>query len=223
VPGHVTGGLNAFGTQVYIPIRHVPATRLIVFGSRVRHHALIKFADPRAARRLIIRHRALFNRERVRAQTADDTQSEITGALDNLSTFLQFVGLIALLLGGIGVASGVGAFVAGKIDTVATLRCLGAGRPLVFAVYLTQAAVLGLIAATAGAAGPAPGSPQRTDQARTRSLTPFSRSGPRSSMVSACPVRTSPRSVSLTRSSPGPAFAARRAAMLTALPTNCLS
>ncbi|MEK6769992.1 MAG: FtsX-like permease family protein [Gemmatimonadota bacterium] len=151
VPGHVTGGLNAFGTQVYIPIRHVPATRLIVFGSRVRNHALIKLADPRDARRLIVRHRALFDRERVGTQTADETQSEITGVLDNLSTFLQFVGLIALLLGGIGVASGVGAFVAGKIDTVATLRCLGAGRPLVFAVYLTQAAGLGLIAATAGA------------------------------------------------------------------------
>ncbi|MBI1723827.1 MAG: ABC transporter permease [Gemmatimonadetes bacterium] len=151
VPGHVTGGFNAFGTQVYIPFRDVPATRLIVFGSRVRHSALIKFLDPRDARRLINRERPLFDRERVARQTAEDTQREITGVLDDLSTFLQFVGLIALLLGGIGVASGVGAFVAGKIDTVAVLRCLGASRPLVFAVYLTQAAALGLIAATAGA------------------------------------------------------------------------
>ena len=152
VPGHVTGGMNAFGSQVYIPIRDVPSTRLIVFGSRVRHAALVRFAEPGDARRLKVKKRALFNVERVSAQTADDTQSELTGVLDNLSTFLQFVGLIALLLGGIGVASGIGAFVAGKIDTVAVLRCLGASRPLVFAVYLTQAAALGLIAATAGAA-----------------------------------------------------------------------
>ncbi len=152
VPGHVTGGMNAFGSQVYIPARDVPATRLIVFGSRVRHAALVKFDDPRDARRLKAKARAIFTRERVSSQTADDTQRELTGVLDSLSTFLQFVGLIALLLGGIGVASGIGAFVAGKIDTVAVLRCLGASRPLVFAVYLTQAAALGLIAATAGAA-----------------------------------------------------------------------
>ena len=36
------------------------------------------------------------------------------------------VGIIALLLGGVGVASGVHAWVTRKIDTVAVLRCLGA-------------------------------------------------------------------------------------------------
>jgi putative ABC transport system permease protein len=107
-------------------------------------------ADERTARRIVASHRGLLNKEKVHAETAGDFQSEVTDALRNLSSFLQFVGLIALLLGGIGVASGVGAFVAGKLDTIAILRCLGASRPLVFAIYLTQAAALGLVGAAAG-------------------------------------------------------------------------
>ncbi|MFN5583232.1 ABC transporter permease, partial [Gemmatimonas sp.] len=66
--------------------------------------------------------------------------------------FLSIIGLIALLLGGIGVASGVNAFVSAKIDTVAVLRCLGATSRQVLALYVVQAAAMGLVGATAGAA-----------------------------------------------------------------------
>jgi putative ABC transport system permease protein len=152
VPGHLAGGVNAFGAQVYIPLRHVAETGLIVFGSRVRYSALLKFPDAGATRKFENRQRRLLQQERVSAQSAQDTERELTEALDNLSSFLQFVGLIALLLGGIGVASGVAAFLAGKLETVAVLRCLGASRPLVFAIYLSQAASLGLVSALAGVA-----------------------------------------------------------------------
>ena len=152
VPGHLAGGVTAFGAQVYIPLRYVGETGLVVFGSRVRYTALLKLDRPADVRRFENRHRGLFERERVRVQTAQDTERELTAALDNLSSFLQFVGLIALLLGGIGVASGVGAFLAGKLDTVAVLRCLGASRPLVFAIYLSQAAALGLASSAVGVA-----------------------------------------------------------------------
>ena len=150
VPGRIAS-FEAFGSQVFIPRSEVPGTGLITFGSRVRHTAYARVPDEREARRIVYRHRPLFDREKVRVETASDFQSDVTDALQNLSSFLQFVGLIALLLGGIGVASGVGAFVAGKMETIAILRCLGASRPLVFAIYLTQAAALGLVGAAAGA------------------------------------------------------------------------
>jgi len=73
-------------------------------------------------------------------------------AIEDLSTFIGIVGLVALLLGGIGVASGVRAFVARKIDTVAVLRCLGASSGQVMAIYVTQAAAMGIAGAAAGAA-----------------------------------------------------------------------
>ena len=151
IPGRLGGSVNEFGSQVYIPDRFVGRTGLIVFGSRARYAALMKFATPRDARRFEDRHFRLFQREQVFTQTAQETEEDVTGALRNMGNFLEFVSLIALLLGGIGVASGITAFLAGKLDTIAVLRCLGARRPLVFSIYLLQAVALGFIAAVMGA------------------------------------------------------------------------
>jgi len=151
VAGHLSGGVNAFGAQTYIPERYLPETGLIVFGSRVNYALMIKFPGPDDARRFEVRHTGLLEKQHVRSETAQRTEADVTDALQNLSNFLQLVGVIALLLGGIGVASGVGAFLAQKLDTIAVLRCLGASRPLVFAIYLTQAVALGIVAAAGGA------------------------------------------------------------------------
>ncbi len=88
---------------------------------------------------------------RVRVRTVADTERDFTEAVARLADFLSIIGLIALLLGGIGVASGVNAFVAAKIDTVAVLRCLGATSRQVLALYVVQAAAMGLVGASAGA------------------------------------------------------------------------
>ena len=56
-----------------------------------------------------------------------------------------------MLLGGIGVASGVNAFVMRKIDTVAILRCLGATSRQVLTIYLLQAVAMGFLGAAFGA------------------------------------------------------------------------
>ena len=84
-------------------------------------------------------------------RTVADTERDFTEAVARLADFLSIIGLIALLLGGIGVASGVNAFVAAKIDTVAVLRCLGATSRQVLALYVVQAAAMGFVGATAGA------------------------------------------------------------------------
>ena len=89
---------------------------------------------------------------RVRVRTVADTERDFTESVARLADFLSIIGLIALLLGGIGVASGVNAFVAAKIDTVAVLRCLGATSRQVLELYVVQAAAMGLVGAAAGAA-----------------------------------------------------------------------
>ncbi len=88
---------------------------------------------------------------RVRVRSVADTERDFTSAVAQLADFLSIIGLIALLLGGIGVASGVNAFVNSKIDTVAVLRCLGATSRQVLTLYMVQAGVMGLVGATAGA------------------------------------------------------------------------
>ncbi|MES2524240.1 MAG: FtsX-like permease family protein, partial [Gemmatimonadota bacterium] len=91
-------------------------------------------------------------RARVGIRTVADTEEDFTESVARLADFLSIIGLIALLLGGIGVASGVNAFVSAKIDTVAVLRCLGATSRQILALYVVQAAAMGLVGATAGAA-----------------------------------------------------------------------
>ena len=87
---------------------------------------------------------------RVRVRTVADTEQDFTEAVAQLADFLSVIGLIALLLGGIGVASGVHAFVVSKIDTVAVLRCLGASSRQVLTLYVLQAGAMGLVGAAAG-------------------------------------------------------------------------
>ena len=46
--------------------------------------------------------------------------------IDQTSLFMTLVGLTSLLVGGIGVANGVRAWLDARARTIATLRCLGA-------------------------------------------------------------------------------------------------
>ncbi|HLM67128.1 MAG TPA: ABC transporter permease, partial [Longimicrobium sp.] len=150
VPGAV--GVGAlFAPRVYIPARYLAETQLIRFGSRAEHEAYVKMPAAQAEA-LVAGHRDALRSERVRAETAADQQQDLDRALGRLGSFLALVGTFALLLGGIGVASSMGAYMAQKRDTVATLRCLGATAPQVIVVYLLQAVAMGLIGATLGSA-----------------------------------------------------------------------
>ena len=60
-------------------------------------------------------------------------------------------GVTSLLVGGIGVAAAVRAFLARKVATIAILRCLGASARTLTAVYVVQALALGALGSLAGA------------------------------------------------------------------------
>ena len=149
VPGD-PGVTAAIGPRVIIPMAQLEATQLLEFGSRAQYEAMLKLRDDQNPQRTLTDIRALLDSTRVRGRTAAQTEIDLTDAIDELAGFLGIVGLIALLLGGIGVASGVNAFVARKIDAVAILRCLGATGGQVLAVYVAQAAAMGLLGAAAG-------------------------------------------------------------------------
>ncbi|MBV9879473.1 MAG: FtsX-like permease family protein, partial [Gemmatirosa sp.] len=150
VPGD-PGIAAVLGPRVYIPARYLAETQLLGFGARADYEALLRLPAARVGPTVgTIRQR--FDAAGVRARTVADTERGLTRAVDRLTDFLSIVGLIALLLGGVGVASGVSAFVARKIDTVAVLRCLGATSRQVLAIYVTQSAIMGIVGASIGAA-----------------------------------------------------------------------
>lgn len=150
VPGDM-GISAAIGPRVYIPERFVAETGLLGFGSRADYQTLFKLPEKLSPSLFIARYqKRMAAGANGSMQNAGYNESRLASAIDQLHDYLSIVGLVALLLGGIGVASGVHAFAMKKIDPVAILRCLGATSWQVLAIYTTQAAVMGLIGAAAG-------------------------------------------------------------------------
>jgi len=75
---------------------------------------------------------------RLHADTVEERKRDLGRAMDNLYHFLNLVGFIALLLGGVGVASAIYVHVKQKLNTVAVLAARRIGGASVF-VYLAQA------------------------------------------------------------------------------------
>ena len=150
VPGDVSVA-SAIGPRIYIPARFVAETDLLQFGSRSDRETLVKLPPTLSPGQFTGRLRPALDSAGVRMRTVAQTEFNLTQAIDQLRDFLSVIGLVALLLGGVGVASGVNAFVMRKIDTVAILRCLGATSRQVLAIYILQAVVMGLVGAAVGA------------------------------------------------------------------------
>lgn len=149
VPGDV-GIASTIVPRVIVGSRYLAETRLLMFGSRSEREVLIRTTPTLGATRLAARLRPRVARGTVRLRTATETQANVSEGFQKLTQFLGIVGLVALLLGGVGVASGVHAFVTAKIDVAAVLRCLGASSRQVLLIYSLQAAAMGLLGAAAG-------------------------------------------------------------------------
>ena len=148
-PGNL-GIRTAVGTWVFIPLRFLEETRLIRFGSVATHRVYFEWDDADAVQTFVDAHDSLFTDTRIGSTTVEEIEEDLGSALDGFSRFLGLIGLIALILGGLGVASGIHVFVKERLDTVAVLRCLGAKQPLVFQIYLLQAVMVGLGGSTLG-------------------------------------------------------------------------
>ena len=150
VPG-TPGVAEIIGPRVFIPEKYLAGTQLLVFGSTAEYGVLAKLPSSLDPKKVVAPLRPSLERQQFRAITVDQSEANATEAIQELSRFIGIVGLVALLLGGVGVASGVRAFVSRKIDTVAILRCLGASSGQVLVMYVAQAAAMGIVGALAGA------------------------------------------------------------------------
>lgn len=67
-----------------------------------------------------------------------------------METNLTLLGLCSLLVGGLGISGAVRGYLNGKRNHIATMKCLGATRRMIFTTYLLQIMLLGLSASAAG-------------------------------------------------------------------------
>jgi putative ABC transport system permease protein len=151
MPGDV-GVRTAFGPRVFVPRSRVRETGLLTRGSRGRYEAYLRLPPGTDAQKIAERFRPRLAAERLNVRTVSEDQRRLGEALSHFGHFLGLVALVALLLGGLGVASAVHVFIKRRLATVAVLRCLGATGGTILAAYLVQAAVVGLLGSLAGAA-----------------------------------------------------------------------
>ncbi len=151
LPGEL-GFQTAIGPRVFVPLDALDETGLVRTGSLVRYQAFLHLPGAGEVERFEEAHRERFRALGMRVTSADGQARRMTRSMNWLGRFLGLVGLSALLLGGVGVASAVHVFVKEKLTTVAVLRCIGARQWTVFTAYLLQAGLLGLAGSAVGAA-----------------------------------------------------------------------
>ena len=149
VPGD-TSARASLAPRVYIPLQNLAETNLLKPGSVARYHAFIKFPAGVDIAKRITTLTPQIQRLGLEFDTVEKRKKNLGAALENLYRFLNLVGFISLLLGAVGVASAIQAHLQQKTKTVAILRCLGASGRKATAIYLMQAAAMGLAGAGAG-------------------------------------------------------------------------
>ena len=151
MPGEASAA-GSFAPRVYIPLQNLAATNLLKPGSVAHYRNYVKFPPGVDAEARVAPLVPQIQRFGLEYDTVAKRKRDLGQALDNLYRFLNLVGFISLLLGAVGVASAIQAHLQQKHRTGAILRCLGASARSTVVVYLLQAAAMGLIGASAGAA-----------------------------------------------------------------------
>jgi putative ABC transport system permease protein len=145
-------GAAMFGPRTLISLGALPATGLLLPGAIVQYTLRLTLPQGADVARFTDDLRAAFPDPGWRIRGPGDAAPGVSRFVDQTALFMSLVGLTALLVGGIGVANGVRAWLESRARTVATLRCLGASAGTVFAVCLIQVLLLSAVGIVAGLA-----------------------------------------------------------------------
>lgn len=143
---------NAFslGPRVLMSQEGLRTAELVKFGSRIRERYLLKIPPAMALEPLLYELRARLASESARVSGYRDAQPQLKQFLEQLTRYLGLIGLTALFVGGLGVATSIHAFVREKLTTIAILKTVGADSATVISTYVLQALILGLAGSVMG-------------------------------------------------------------------------
>lgn len=141
---------SSVGPRVFIPMPAVDETELIKKGSRVSYRWAFKTEDPFDPDLWALDHRSKLGAANISWDTVKKRQESMGSAFNNLFTFLNLMGIGALILGGIGVSSSMYLYARAKIKTIAVLRCLGAVSGQVRNLLIMQAAMVAVFGTAIG-------------------------------------------------------------------------
>jgi putative ABC transport system permease protein len=142
------------GPRLFLSLGGLARADLVQAGSRVRYRALVRMPPDTGAEALT----AAAERLREALAPAWDVESwreaqpSLRQGVARVDRFLGLVALLSLLVGGIGVAQTVRAWLADRLDAIAVLKCLGMRPREVLTLYLAHTLLLGLAGSLLGIA-----------------------------------------------------------------------
>src|SRR5436190_8305635 len=151
VPGE-TVVMATISPRVYIALSDLPKTRLLGRGSMARYKVYFQFPPKTDMPAVVAKIRPQLEKFQLTYDTVGKRRRSLGRSVENASHYLNLVGFVALLLGGVGIANAVHVQINQKLETVAVLRCLGASAGQTVAIYLLQGVGIGLVGAVIGAA-----------------------------------------------------------------------
>jgi len=153
-PGRLDIGFT-LGPRVFVTLEGLARTGLEQFGSRMRYRELYRLPSSPDERRIAQLERevneGLEDAAYLRIESHREAQPTVRRSLRQVESYLGLVALLSLVLGGVGVAQIVRAWVASRTQAVAVLRVLGARPREVLAMYLAHVALLALVGSLLGA------------------------------------------------------------------------
>ena len=126
------------GPRLVVAIAALDATELVQPGSMIRYDTRIRLPAGGDVAAFIDDLDETFPLAAWRVRSYENANPQLARFLERLRLFISLVGLTALLIGGIGVASAVNAYLGAKVPTIAILKSLGAPAGLIFRTYLIE-------------------------------------------------------------------------------------
>ena len=148
-PDRVSGAFT-LGPRLMVANETFDATGLVRPGSMLRHKYRVRLPAPETAGSWVEKLDSAFPDAAWRVYDLDDAQPSVKRFVDRLGMFLTLVGLTALVIGGVGIANAVASHLAGRMETIATLKCLGATSDVVFRTYFLEVGILALLGIALG-------------------------------------------------------------------------
>lgn len=151
-PDLVSDGFG-FAPRLMVSMDGLTASGLVQPGSLVEYAYKIRLPDgsgEAAIQQIRDRAAAEFPEAGWSIRSRSNAAPALSANIERFSQFLTLVGLTSLVVGGVGVANAVRAYLEGKRGVIATFKSLGASGSFVFIVYLVQILMIAVVGIAIG-------------------------------------------------------------------------
>lgn len=148
-PDRLASGVD-LGPRILITRNGLTQSGLIQFGSRLSESFLFRL--PSQGLGLEGAEQILKGGLQRHVRIADyrNPNPSVSRGLDRMANFLSLIGMLALLVGGLGVATTIHTYLQQRLDSIAILKCLGGRSRQILRIYLLQGLLLGAVGSLLG-------------------------------------------------------------------------